>query len=227
MKLPNEPVRGVSRLFAACITALVLLAAPGCGGDDDSVPGATTVAADQSLAESLRLTRHDFPDGWEETPDQPGESESPLDKCDPGDAPGRTGLAATGDFKQGSDSVSNSVAVFQSPDAALAALDRIPAQGACMVAEIKGGALNDETFEALDATFEPFSFPATGDRVDAHRFAMKLKQLSSGAELTVTLDLVYVVKGRVGYSLSAQGVLTPVDGNLLEALAATMAGRLP
>ena len=218
---------GRARRVLLLIPVFALLSVSACGGDDDSLPAATTVPADQAIAESLLLTLADFPADWTEEPDEPGDSANPLDTCDPGDARGRTGLAETGDFTLGTDSVSNSVAVFQSAAAALAALDRIPEQGNCMVREIKGGALDDENFEALDATFEPMPFPATGDRVEAHRFTMTLKQLDSGLELKVTLDLVYAVKGRVGFSLSAQGVLSPFDSAMLESLAALMTERLP
>lgn len=214
-----------SSLVLTAILCAALAAA--CGDDDDgSLPAATTVAKDQAQAESLVLTLADFPSGWKQKPpkdDVPG----PLDACDPGDSPGRTGLSEPPDFALGDDSVANAVALFGSKQAASASLDRIRPQADCMVAAIKSGAVDSAQLTAVDAAVEPLKVPAMGDRTEAHRVTITFKQLPSNVEVAVTIDLVFVAKGRAGFSLVAQSVLTPFDEKLLKDLAAKMEARLP
>ena len=131
--------------------------------------------AEDDLARSLLLDVNDFPTGWAETPADE-DDDSPFDDCDEGHAPGRTGVADTGDFSSGgSDVVSQEAAVFDTPENGNSVLDRIQGRADCVVEAINEGKLDDDEAEYTDAKFGSLSFPSFGDRTEALRLEFQVK----------------------------------------------------
>ena len=162
---------------------------------------------------------NDFPTGWAETPADE-DDDSPFDDCDEGHAPGRTGVAGTGDFSSGgSDVVSQEAAVFDTPENGNSVLDRIQGRADCIVEAINEGMLDDDEAEYTDAKFGSLSFPSFGDRTEALRLEFQVKakgESGFGSEGTLYFDLIYVVEGRLAFFISAVDVFSPFDTAVLE-----------
>ena len=201
-------------------TAAMILLVVACGGGDNgdgSASDATTRNEDE-LARSMLLTVADFPSGWSEAPDD--EEESPFDKCKPGDPEGRTGRAETGDFSRGGQpSVSEAVAIFETPEQVQSSLDRFSELGDCLTRVVDDGDLDTDEAEYSDATFGELSFRQFGDRTDAYRLKIHVKSKQGtglGSEGDLFLDVVSVMNGRVGFSFNATDAFSPFDTEELE-----------
>lgn len=203
----------------ASVLSFALLVA--CGGNDDGPPeeDAPETHAEDTLAESLLLEVNDFPTGWSETSDE--EEESPFDDCGvDGPSEGRTGIAETGDFSEGSfATITQSVGVFETPANAAGSLDRIPAISDCLINVVNDGRLDDSESEYSDAKFGNLSFPSLGDRTDAYRLEIHAEargETGIGSEGTVYLDLIYVTEGRLAFVIVASDIFSPFDTSALE-----------
>lgn len=118
--------RTTHRMILGAVAVSLALLAPACGtsgGSDGGKDEATTTtkAAEESTttteaeddggdadaqarADSVDLELSDFPDGWEATPADDPDEESPLNECDPalGDRSAQLARHATDDFSIGS-----------------------------------------------------------------------------------------------------------------------------
>lgn len=220
--------------------AMLLFVLAACGGDGDSTGSSNangslpveddidrtdsdeSPSGEDDLARSLVLTVDDFPTGWAETPADRDEDDNPFDECDPGTAPGRTGVAETGDFSRGgAASVSQEVAVFDTPENAVNSLERIQQIADCLIEVVRDGSLDDDEFEYSDAKFGSLSFPSFGDTTDAYRLEIHVaakEESGLGSEGTVYLDIVRVVEGRLGFAMQATDVFSPFDVSTLESI---------
>lgn len=182
-----------------------------------STPVPTATPNEDALAKSLLLTVDDFPVGWAE--EAQSNSPSPLDKCKPS-AEGERGKSESGNFSNGgSSSVSETVGVYDTADHVSASLDQVGALGDCVTKALDDGELDTDAATFSDASFSPLSFTAYGDRTSAYRFKFHVKakgQTGIGSEGDAYLDLIYVLRGRVGFSIVATDVLSPFDTTELQ-----------
>jgi hypothetical protein len=200
--------------------AVALLAA--CGGDDDDGGGDDDggSTAENALAEDLLLTLDDFADDWTEMPDEDEDTPNPLDECDPGTPEGRTGEAESGEFSDGSVTFQQSVGVFESADDAVAALERVPGMGDCMVGIVNDGGLDDDEATYSDARFEEVDAPNIGDASSAYTLEMEVTVPGESDEEeqsgTIYFDLVFLTEGRFATNVQSVSVLFPTDESLLQ-----------
>lgn len=199
--------------FGAC--------AGGGGESSEDTPAESSpdaAANEDDLAQSLLLVLSDFPTGWAEEPDN--DNESPFDECGYETSEGRTGRAETGTFSDGGSSgISQTLATFETSSQVDAALDRLSSAGDCFVRVVAEGKLDDEDAIYSDASFSPLSFPDHGDRSEAYRLSVHAEakgETGFGSEADVYIDLVAVVVGRVGFTVSAVDILTPFDSDELD-----------
>ena len=206
------PMRSIHLVVWALGAVLIMSA---CGGDDQH----SDATSDDDLAKSMLLAISDFPSGWSEEPSN--EESSAFDKCEPS-REGRTGRAESGDFsKDRSASVSETVAVFDTPEHARAALETIRSRDVadCVVNVVENGDLNNDKADYSDASVGDLSFPSKGDQSTALRFKIHAKvkgQSGLGSEVDLFVDTVSVLYGRAGFSISASDVSTPYDSDELE-----------
>ena len=202
-------------LLVGLILTLVVVA--GCGDDDDD---AADPDGENALAEDLLLTLDDFAEDWTEEPEDDDDSPNPLDECDPGPAAGRTGEAESGEFSDGDWTFQQSVGVFETPEDAVAAIERVPGMGDCMVEIVNDGGLDDDESTFSDAIFEEVNAPDLGDESSAYRLEMQftVPGESEVEEVSGTLyfDLVFLTVGRFATNVQSIGVLFPVDESLVQ-----------
>jgi hypothetical protein len=144
----------------------MVIATVGCGGGESgdngeggTAPSETAAENEDELARSMLLTVDDFPSGWSEVPSE-DEEESPFDKCDPGDPEGRTGGAETGDFSRGGNaSVSEQVAIFETPEQVATRLSALPGLGACLTRVVDDGDLDNDAAEFFRRHVRSVRFP--------------------------------------------------------------------
>ncbi|MEX1254911.1 MAG: DUF4352 domain-containing protein [Dehalococcoidia bacterium] len=207
----------------------------GCtsGGNDSAktTPGddqTSEPSNEDQLAESMLLLLSDFPTGWAEEPES--DEDSPFDDCTPDTPAGRMGRAATGSFSSGgSDSISQSLATFETPDQANAAEDDRSSIGDCLVEVVEAGRLDDQEAAYSDASFSPLSFPAHGDRTDAYRLKVHVAargETGFGSEADVYIDVVNVLIDRVGFAVQAQSVFSPFDSDELDGYVSLVESRV-
>ncbi len=182
-----------------------------------------------ALARQLLLAVSDFPAGWAEKPKDT--SPSPLDKCKPPKPAGETGTADTGDFAPGNgdQSVSESVAIFDTPAHAAAALDVVPALGDCIIKAVQAGKLDTDKAVFSNVSFSPVSFPSVGDRSTTYRLQLHVKakgQTGFGSEADVFADLVYIQVGRADLTLNGSDILSPFDAAQLQQIAMKATARV-
>jgi hypothetical protein len=221
----------VRKLIPVLLLATLALVVA-CGGDDDDDGGASPTVeatptasgpadpnAENTFAESLLLEESDFPadEGWIEGPPDTDEP-SPFDRCDDDDesAAGRTGEAESGDFSDGTaKEVSHSVAIFDTPESAEAAIEEVRDFGQCLEDVVNNGELDDDEFVYTNAEFKDASFPDIGDRADAYRLTVHIETVDQGGpdsdEGELYLDVIFVTEGRFATFITAGDVDTPFN----------------
>lgn len=192
-------------------------------------PSPTLHPDETRVAQAMLLTVNDFPTGWAETPSD-SSTPSALDRCDPGDSPGLTGKAETGDFSSGgAATISENVALFATAQDAAASLARFTTLADCLVTVINKGNLDDSSAAYSAATYGPVSFPQSGDETHAYRvtFHVKVKgQAGFGSEGDAYFDVVYVRLGRANLSLETSDIFSPFDTDQLQQFTATALTRV-
>jgi len=226
----------VRKLIPVLLLAMLALVVA-CGDDDDDGGASPTVEAtptasgpadpnaENTFAESLLLEESDFPadEGWSEGPTDTDEP-SPFDRCDDDEsAAGRTGEAESGEFSDGTaKEVNQSVAIFDTPESAEAALEEVRDHGHCLEDVVNNGELDDDEFEYTDAEFKDASFPDIGDRADAYRLTVHIETVDKGgldfSEGELYLDVIYVTEGRFATYITAGDVDTPFNPSALREL---------
>lgn len=135
------------RIVLLAVAAVASLSA--CGGDGQPAPDADH----DELARSYLLTLGSFPTGWSEVAPA-GESRFFAEEC--GDiiaGGGRLGLAWTGDFINGAQSVQHVVAIFETEVQLLARLDSAGLWRDCVVEAIEGGKVATPGVQLSDPHF--------------------------------------------------------------------------
>ncbi len=177
--------------------SVVVALSGGCGGSTKSEP---TTALD-ALAKPVLLTLAELGPGWAEEREQVGMSWA--DTCNTG-RKGRTGDAKTGAFSTGTGpSLSEEVAVFDTVQDASASLDSQPSIVDCMVKLINEGRGDTAQAALSNASFRRFSFPEYGDRTEAFRLKLHLREKGQGGHAS---------EGAV----TAYSVLAPFDTDALQ-----------
>jgi hypothetical protein len=224
----RAPIHVRALASAAAILAICcFVVSCGGGGTQPTASGATATSSSTSaptdtpnedaLAKSLLLTVNDFPAGWAE--EAKSSSPSPLDKCKPS-AEGERGKSESGDFSNGgSSSVSETVGVYDTAGHVAASLDLVAALGDCITKAFNIGELDTDKASYSDASFSPLSFTTYGDRTVAYRFKFHVQvkgQTGIGSQGDAYLDVIYVLQGRVGFSVVATDVFSPFDTTQLQ-----------
>ncbi len=230
----RAPIRALSFASAAAILAICcFVASCGGGGTQPTTSGATATPPftpattdtpaptdtpnEDALASSLLLTVNDFPVGWAEQ--AKSNTPSPLDKCAP-TGEGRRGRVESGSFSQGgSASLSETVVVYDTAGHVSASLDQVTALGDCVTKAFNDGEVDTDAATYSNASFSPLSFTTYGDRTAAYRFKFHIKangQAGIGSEGDAYLDEIYVLRGRVGFSIGATDVFSPFDTTQLQ-----------
>jgi len=208
---------------------------------------AQDVAADKAAAEAASLKLADFPTGWTSAP-QSNDSTAPqiysgLARClgVPEDQLTSTGPASI-DSPDFSDTNNNTVSdhIGYTPDAATAAKKfavlSAPTVPNCFTTAVKA-AIDDAMRHPSDpnntlppntklgtATVKQMSFPTFGDQTVAYQIEVPI---SVGAlSMSLYLDEVLAVKGRVGTTLSFEAVGSPFASDQEEHYVGLVVGRL-
>ena len=184
-------------------------------------PAATEVAVDPA---DLLLSLTDLPEGWLEDP--PSEEESPLDECQPEHAEEveRAEFGAEGPetFPQ----LSHEVIVFETAEGALTALAGADETLQCAVDGFNAGLADTAEVAFSDASVREIEFPAMGDESGARRIELTLLD-AAGEELGVLVyDVVYVISGRLAFSLEGVNFAEPIDSEFLVEMAEVAYERL-
>ena len=215
-----------SRMFPVLAVAVLAVACGGGGGGDN---GGSVTQTDDELARSMLLTVADFPPGWGEVPSDRRE-QSPADECDPGDAEGRTGRAETGEFSRGTEaSVSETVAIFETPQQVEAAMARFSDVGDCVIGVVESGDLDTDEMDFQGASFGPINFREFGDKTNVYRMQLSFTSTQgtgAGSAGDIFYDLVFVASGRTGFSVYAIDVETPFDPQELEEIVSKALARV-
>jgi hypothetical protein len=195
-----------------------------CGGSSDdsktTTPSASATPSpnEDALAKSLLLTATDFPAGWSEEPDSSGGS--PLDKCNK-DSTGQQGKADSGSFSNGgSSSSSETVVVFDTAENIKASLQQLVDMSSCVTNSFNNGELDNSTTTYSGASFDPLTFPSFGDQSKAYRFRfhVRVTDETGSVEADGYIDVVYVIVGRIGFSVSGFDTEAPFDGAQLQGI---------
>ncbi|HTE85548.1 MAG TPA: hypothetical protein VK821_12525 [Dehalococcoidia bacterium] len=185
----------------------------GVGAEAVRVSGTSAPSSEDSLAASLLLTAADFPAGWQGLPSSPGQT-SVLQLCSV-DVPGRTGLGRGTTFSPdaGARAAAETVSVFDNQSDAAQSVSLLQGVLDCTVSALEGSIVSGA--RVTEASYEGESLPGFGDRTRAYRLhlAMQSEQLTS--TLDEYIDFVYVIDGRVGFSIQASGLSVPFDTALL------------
>ena len=222
--------RSAAVMIAAFASALALVT--GCGGssnDEGESRANARAGAEDELAASLLITLDDLPAGWAEEIAGDEDEDDSNEECGPGEPAGRTGSAETRNFTRGEASFRHTVALFESPEAALAVLSSSLDGPTCFATAINAGGLDDDTFEFSGASVGRIGFPDLGDRTETYRVTAFYERISypgTGISGKVFFEGVAVTVGRSGTSIIAVGWNSPFDASLLETLAGTAVERL-
>lgn len=175
------------------------------------------LSGEDATAASLLLAASDYPAGWTELPR--GGQPDILGQCTP-DVPGRTGLArgATYSPDRGVRAAAETVSVLDNQTDAAQSASLLVGVLDCSVAALKEMEASDT--HVTDASYSAERFPMLGDESVAYRLHITMENEQSGAMLDDFIDVVYVVNGRVGFSIQAGGLSAPLDPNLLAAIVA-------
>lgn len=130
-------------------------------------------------------------------------------------AEGRQGKAESGDFSSGSAaSVSETVVIYDTAQDVGASLDQFNDRSQCVIAAVNNGDVDSDAATYSDASLSPLSFPKYGDRSESYRFKLHVKakdQTGFGSEGDAYIDMIYILNGRVGFSIVAFDVFSPFD----------------
>lgn len=110
--------------------------------------------------------------------------------------------------------MSEVVAIYDTAENVAAALDQLNELSECVIEALNGGEVDTDDAAFSDASLSPLSFPKYGDRSESYRFKFHVKaknQTGIGSEGDAYIDAIYVLNGRVGYSISAFDVFAPFD----------------
>jgi hypothetical protein len=218
------------------LTLAVALA--GCGGDKKPASSGSTdtQAADRAKAEKLVLVQADFPTGWAGTTAQPNTEEddeqgAALAGCvgavDPAVAESAT---VTGkDFAKDTGEVSSEVTYVKTT--AQAQQDLAAITGSKLETCVKdfAGDLLQKELEGSGATLVRFDFvrieaDKVGDATEAFRMTATVS--ADGQNLSIFIDLIFILKGRAEISLSFSEVGKPFDAALQKSLLTKMGTKI-
>lgn len=216
--------RTTHRIFLGALAASFALAITACGASGGSSDGGkdtttteasaettTTTTADdeqeaQDRADSVDVELADFPEGWDSTPAEEADAESPLNECDPalGDRSTQLARHSTDDFSIGSFDAGDGVqftartAVFEDEDAAKAAVAPFS---------------DPEVISCIDEALKSaYTSSGSGITVDG---TLELGEADFGADETVALSATYTVSADDGSSLDVNlGVLVMRTGDI-------------
>lgn len=241
---------GVSRRAARSLAAAVLIAAvAGCGGGDDenarqaakgdftsggsaglAVPSATpTPAPEKLVARRAQLRLGDFPANWQAS-DNPGDERSDCEGVR-GPREAASARATSPKFHQGTATIAES-GVFLYADEAEArdAFGKLSARDTrrCLAREVADTAADKAHRTAGLTIGEPstYSLPVEplGDEREAGRATLPLS--TSGLDVELTVDYVFVRVGRGVALLALADVQSPFDEELRADLTSTVVRRL-
>jgi hypothetical protein len=178
----------------------------------------------------MLLTVDDFPEGWRAATET--NDDAPADQCNADDEfPGREGRAESGDFAfaDNQTSVSEIVVVFDTASNASAGVDEFESNVACFVETVNSGARDGGGVVLSDARWERVPFEDLGSETRAYRVEFLVTGNSSEegpGEQRAFLDVVAVVDGRIGYSLTTFKPGAPFDVETLLQLARTAEAKI-
>lgn len=199
---------------AATATAAAASPSPPRAGTPASAT-ASALPNEEALAKSMLLTLDAFPLGWTETPSS--SNTSLLDKCQPGEPPGQTARAETGNFSRGgAASISETIVLFDTPEHVSGALDTLEPALTCAIKIIADGGLDDASYAFSMPSLSSLAFPKLGDRTSAFRIRFHVKakgQTGPDSEGDAYLDTAYLQVGRIGLSVMGTNILAPYDMN--------------
>ena len=177
------------------------------------------------MARAMLLTISDFPTGWASSPGVPLKD---PDKCsNKATLPHRTASIDSDDFRSSaSASLSESIVIFDSVDAASAVLTNAPQSIDCAVQRINNGELNTNELALGNATVGPESFPSLGDQSLAFRATETATSKSANVRADVFEDVLSIRKGRIVVGIEAQDVLSPFDSVMLQEIAMRAVARI-
>jgi hypothetical protein len=184
---------------------------------------ATTTEADapadpaaQARAESVDLTVSDFPDGWEATPADDPDAESPLTECDPalGDRSTQLARHATDDFSSGSFDtgdgtlVTARTVVFEDEAAAEAAMAPFsdPEVIDCIDEALKSAYSSSSTDVTVDGALEVGEADVEVDEVVALSATYTVTSATDGSSMDVNLGVLALRVGDIATNLVVQSV---------------------
>jgi hypothetical protein len=175
--------------------------------------------ADEGAAKAALLTVDDFPTGWAESPADDSEDTGSLEKCNNA-GKGRTARVTSPDFSNGSSvNISETIAVYQNSNDAVAVLAKLQPTMDCFVKAINDGAFNQNGISASNARYGALSFPSLSAGSKVYRVTFDVKEKSSDLTLSAAIDLVWVINGRAGFSLQYTDVFGSPDTNEMSELA--------
>lgn len=178
----------------------------------------TALPNDDATAESLLLAASDFPADWRETAYSGGQP-NPLDQCSV-DVPGRSGLARGATFSPdgGMRGIAETVSVFDTPADAGRSAFLIHGVLDCTVGVLQ--ALATPGVAMPEASYSEEPFPAFGNGTFAYRLHFSIYDEQSGVTTDDYIDFVYVINGRVGFSVQAGNLSLPFDMDVLQSVVA-------
>jgi hypothetical protein len=206
------------------------------------------VATDRAVAQQAVLRLSDFPAGWEakahqDSPDNPDVtkqaatclhvSPSALSSRD-----NKTHVDSP-DFSSSSEQeVSNSVALdatateaisqfaaFEQPQAPNCLTQAVSAVIQSALKHPTTGSTLPQGVKIGQASVNALSFPNFGDKTVAFRMTVPVQ--ASGLNVSVYVDIVLLLKGRAGSTLTFEDTLSPFPTDQAEQLTQIVAGRLP
>lgn len=210
------------RRIALIALAAALLAVPAALAANGE-PQHQFTKADQAKAKRASLRLSDFAAGWRSVPHTSNDGASP--KCKTYN-PDQSDLIETGkynspDFTRANGSfVSVTTGVFKTSAMARTAYTRVatPALPKCF-----GELLGKETSTTV-LSAGPLEFPSAGEKSNAYRLVVSIKQ-PSGTAVRTTIDFVLFLKGRTDVALVFFGLGSPLPATLEKQATALVLSR--
>ena len=226
------------------LSSVCLAFANGCGDDathsttspaplaTNLLPSPSAAGAsaydDTALAESMLMTKDDFPRDYLEKRRVIDPAANAFNSCRSDTEQGRTGSASTDDwlFDGQSPAISEIVTVFATMSDASVRMESAPALIDCVVKAINDGKLNEPAIELSGGTSTAISIDAGGERSVAFQVQSVRMFPGQSARGTAQYTLVFVSRGRVVAEIVVRGTGEPFDPAELSDFAQSAVARI-